>query len=167
MVQIGSREDDEKPRFASLPDNLNLNDVSFEQAMECFALPRKLGRYENGEDIIVNSGRFGPYVKLGKNFFSLPKDKDPLSIDLPESIEIIREGLEKKAKSTIHDFGEILVLDGRYGPYIKFGKKNYKIPKDIEPEKLDEAACNKIISEAPTSKFSRRTKSKPAKKKTA
>ena len=167
MVQIGSREDDEKPRFASLPDNLNLNDVTFEQAMECFALPRNLGRYENGEEIVVNSGRFGPYVKLGKNFFSLPKDKDPLKLELPEAIEVIREGFEKKAKNTIHDFGEILVLDGRYGPYIKFGKKNYKIPKNTEPEKLNEVACRKIISEAPISKFSKRTKSKTSKKKTA
>ncbi len=167
MVQIGTREDEEKPRFASLPDNLNLNDVSFEEAMECFALPRTLGNYENGEEIIVNNGRFGPYVKLGKNFFSLPKGEDPLKTDLAQAIEIVREGLEKKAKSTIHDFGEILVLDGRYGPYIKSGKKNYKIPKGIAPESLDEAACHKIIAEAPPPKAGRGGKNKATKKKTA
>ena len=167
MVQIGTREDEEKPRFASLPDNLNLNDVSFEEAMECFALPRTLGNYENGEEIIVNNGRFGPYVKLGKNFFSLPKGEDPLKTDLAQAIEIVREGLEKKAKSTIHDFGEILVLDGRYGPYIKSGKKNYKIPKGIEPESLDETACHKIIAEAPPPKAGRGGKHKATKKKTA
>jgi DNA topoisomerase-1 len=166
MVQIGTREDEEKPRFASLPDNLNLKDVSFEEAMECFALPRTLGNYENGEEIIVNNGRFGPYVKLGKNFFSLPKGEDPLKTDLAQAIEIVREGLEKKAKSTIHDFGEILVLDGRYGPYIKSGKKNYKIPKGIEPASLDEAACHKIIAEAPPPK-ARGGKNKATKKKTA
>ena len=166
MVQIGKREDEEKPRFASLPDSLNLNDVSFEEAMECFALPRTLGNHENGEEIIVNNGRFGPYVKLGKNFFSLPKGEDPLNTDLAQAIEIIREGLEKKAKSTIHDFGDILVLDGRYGPYIKSGKKNYKIPKGIEPESLDEAACLKIIAEAPPPKAGRGGKNKSAKKKT-
>ena len=166
MVQIGKREDEEKPRFASLPDSLNLNDVSLEEAMDCFALPRTLGNHENGEKIIVNNGRFGPYVKLGKNFFSLPKGEDPLKTDLAQAIEIIREGLEKKAKSTIHDFGEILVLDGRYGPYIKSGKKNYKIPKGIEPESLDEAACLKIITEAPPPKAGRGGKNKSSKKKT-
>ena len=167
MVQIGTREDEEKPRFASLPDNLNLNEVSFEEAMECFALPRMLGKYENGEEIIVNNGRFGPYVKLGKFFFSLPKSEDPLKIELDQAIEIVREGLEKKARSTIHDFGDILVLEGRYGPYIKFGKKNYKIPKGIEPESLDEVACQKIIAEAPPSRANRGGKNKSAKKKTA
>ena len=167
MVQIGTREDEEKPRFASLPDNLNLNEVSFEEAMECFALPRMLGKYENGEEIIVNNGRFGPYVKLEKNFFSLPKGEDPLKIELDQAIEIVREGLEKKARSTIHDFGDILVLEGRYGPYIKFGKKNYKIPKGIEPESLDEVACQKIIAEAPPSRSNRGGKNKSAKKKTA
>ena len=167
MVQIGTREDEEKPRFASLPSSLNLNEVTFEEAMECFALPRTLGNHENGEEIIVNNGRFGPYVKLGKNFFSLPKGDDPLKTDLTQAIEIIREGLEKKAKSTIHDFGEILVLDGRYGPYIKYGKINYKIPKGIEPESLDEAACHKIIAEAPPPKSYKGGKTKKAKKQTA
>lgn len=166
MVQIGTREDEEKPRFASLPDNLNLNDVSFEEAMECFALPRVLGSYENGEEILVNNGRFGPYVKMGKDFFSLPKGEDPLKTDLEQALIIIREGLEKKAKSTIHDFGEIRVLDGRYGPYIKSGKRNYKIPKSVDPESLDKAACQKIIKEAPPPKGFRGGKKKFTKKET-
>ena len=167
MVQIGTRDDEEKPRFASLPSNLNLNEVTFEEAMECFALPRTLGNYENGEEIIVNNGRFGPYVKLGKNFFSLPTGDDPLKTELAQAVEIIREGLEKKAKSTIHDFGDILVLDGRYGPYIKSAKKNYKIPKGVDPVSLDEAACLKIIAEAPPPKGFKGRKNKTAKKQTA
>ena len=135
--------------------------------MECFALPRTLGNYENGEQIIVNNGRYGPYVKLGKNFFSLPKGDDPLNTDLAQAMEIIREGLEKKAKSTIHDFGDILVLVGRYGAYIKSGRKNYKIPKGVDPESLDEAACHKIIVEAPPPKGYKGEKNKIAKKRTA
>jgi len=89
---------------------------------------------------------------MGKDFFSLPKGEDPLKTSLEAAQEIIREGLEKKAKNTIHDFGKILVIDGRFGPYIKSGKKNYKIPKSVDPEKLDELACQKIIAEAPPSK---------------
>jgi len=164
MVQIGTREDEEKPRFASLPSNLNLNEVTFEEAMECFALPLTLGTHESGEEIIVNNGRYGPYVRLGKDFFSLPKGEDPLKTNIETALEIIREGLEKKAKSTIHDFGEIRVIDGRFGPYIKSGKSNYKIPKGVEPETLDEAACLKIIAETPPSKGRKGGKRKFTKK---
>ena len=167
MVQIGTRDDDEKPRFASLPSNLILNEVTFEEAMECFALPVSLGNHESGEEIIVNNGRYGPYVRMGKDFFSLPKGEDPLKITLETALEIVREGLEKKAKSTIHDFGEILVIEGRFGPYIKSGKKNYKIPKGVEPEKLDEEACHKIIAEAPPSTGRKGRKRKFLKKDTA
>ena len=149
MVQIGSREDEEKPRFASLPSSLNLNDVTLDEALECFALPRALGEYENGEEISVNIGRYGPYVKLDKEFFSIPKGEDPMNIELERAVEIIQEGLERKNKRIILDFGEIQVLNGRYGPYIKSGKNNYKIPKDIEPTGLDEDSCKKIIEEAP------------------
>ena len=166
MVQIGSREDEEKPRFASLPSSLNLNDVTLEEALECFALPRALGKYENGEEITVNNGRYGPYVKLGKEFFSIPKGEDPMNIELERAVEIIREGLEIKNKRIIHDFGEIQVLNGRYGPYIKSGKNNYKIPKDIEPTGLDENSCKKIIEEAPP-KGSRGGRNKVSKNVTA
>ena len=166
MVQIGTREDEEKPRFASLPSSLNLNDVTLEEALECFALPRVLGEYENGKEISANNGRYGPYVKLGKDFFSIPKGENAENIEFARAVEIIREGLERKSKSVIHDFGEIQVLNGRYGPYIKSGKNNYKIPKDVEPEGLDEASCKKIIEEAPP-KGSRKGKNKVSKDVTA
>ena len=126
-----------------------MNDVTLEEALECFALPRVLGEYENGEEILANNGRYGPYVKLGKDFFSIPKGEKAENIELVRAVEIIREGLEIKSKSVIHDFGEIKVLNGRYGPYIKSGKNNYKIPKDVEPEVLDEDSCKKIIEESP------------------
>ena len=155
MVQIGTYEDEEKPRFASLPSNFNLNEVTLAEAMKCFELPRSLGNYESdGEiiEIIVNNGRYGPYVKMGKDFFSLPEGEDPLKTSKETAHEIIREGLEKKAKNTFHNFGDIRVMNGRFGPYIKSGKKNYKIPKGVDPKKLDESACQEIITEAPHSK---------------
>jgi len=162
MVQIGTREDEEKPRFASLPSNINLNEVTFEEAMKCFELPRFLGNYSNGEDIIVNNGRYGPYIKLGKNFFSLPTENDPLKISLEEAEKIIHEGLEKLKKSIINDFGEIKVINGRFGPYIKSGKKNYKIPKGIKPEKIDKNACQKIITESTSKQKNNKKSSKKA-----
>ena len=166
MVQIGTREDDQKPIFASLPSNINLNEVTFEEAMKCFALPRSLGIYKNGEEIIVNNGRYGPYIKLGKDFFSLPKGEDPLEISLSNAEKIIVEGIERKQKSTISDFGEIKVIDGRFGPYIKFGKKNHKIPKGTNPKTLDEQACIKIIADSP-SQSNRGKNKKISNKKTA
>ena len=85
---------------------------------------------------------------MGKDFFSIPKGEKAENIELARAVEIIREGLERKNKRVIHDFGEIQVLNGRYGPYIKSGKNNYKIPKDVEPSGLDEASCKKIIEES-------------------
>ncbi len=151
MVQIGTREDEEKPRFASLPKGSNLNEITHEEALECFNLPRTLGYDESGEEIQTNVGRFGPYVRLGKEFFSLPKDVTPHEIELSRALEIIQEGREKKAKNTLHVFGEIQVLKGRFGPYIKCNKSNYRIPKGVDPETLDEATCRKIIAETPAS----------------
>ena len=154
----------QKPRFASLPSNFNLNEVTYEEAMECFALPRTLGNYESGEEIIVNNGRYGPYVRIGKKFFSLPKGEDPLNTSLETANKIISEGLEKIEKSTIKKFDEIQVLSGRFGPYIKSGNKNYKIPKGYDPEKLEKSDCQKIIAEAPHSKVNKGDKKRFIKK---
>ena len=115
----------------------------------------------------MNNGRYGPYVRMGKDFFSLPKDEDPLKTNLETALKIIREGMEKRPKSTIHDFGEIRVIEGRFGPYIKSGKNNYKIPKGVETDTLDVAACQKIIAEAPPSKGRKGGKRKFTKKDTA
>ena len=138
-----------------------------------FTLPRRIdGRWIKlpvlgGLKAGISGQRF--LLDILKHF--LPKlDGAVVDVGVVKGIaqqEIVREGLEKKARSTIHDFGEILVLDGRYGPYIKSGKRNYKIPKGIEPESLDEVACQKIIAEAPPSRSNRGSKNKSAKKKTA
>lgn len=149
MVQIGTKDDEDKPLFASIPTGSNMHELTLEQALDCFALPRTLGKDEAEEDISVGRGRYGPYVRVQREYHSLPAGEDPMAVTLERALEIIREGREAKAKSLIHDFGEIRVLDGRFGPYIKQGKNNYKIPKGTDPESLDEAACQKIIAEAP------------------
>ena len=149
MVQIGTREDVEKPRFASLPKGSSLTEITLEEALECFKLPRTLGENEEGEEIQANIGRFGPYVRIGKEFFSLPKDLGPMDVELDQALEIIREGREAKAKKTLHQFGEIQVLNGRYGPYIKKGKDNYRIPKGTDAETIDEETCLQIIKDNP------------------
>ena len=116
---------------------------------KCFELPRSLGQSEDGEEIQTNVGRFGPYIRIGKEFFSLQKNVGPLDVELEQALEIIREGREAKAKKTLHQFGDILVLTGRFGPYIKYSKNNYRIPKGIDAESLDEETCRKIIEENP------------------
>ena len=156
FAQIGTKDDEEKPQFAPLKKEQNLEDITLDEAMELFKLPRKLGNYENTEDeVIANIGRFGPYVKIKSEFHSI-KDIDPFDITLKQAVTIIKEGREKKAKAQIHSFkdGEILVLDGRFGPYIKHGKKNIKLPKEHKeaPEKLTLEMCEKIIKEAPAFK---------------
>jgi len=170
IVQIGTRDDEEKPKFAPIPESLSLNDITLEQALKCFELPRTLGNTESGEEILVNRGRYGPYVKVGSKFFSIKdKEDDPMTISLERALEVVKEAQLQQAKNTIAEFGEIQVLNGRYGAYIKFEKKNYKIPKGIEAESLDQAACEKIIAEAPAPKKKRaaRKKTTTAKKKTA
>ncbi len=159
MVQIGTKDDEDKPKFASLPKDRSMHEIQLEEALKLFSLPRHLGNFDSsGEEIIVNRGRFGPYVKLGNQFFSIPKEIDPLQIDREEAIELIRQGKESKAKQVLHDFGEIQVLKGPYGPYIKYNKKNFKIPKNTDAESLDKATCEQIISEAPPPRPKRKTK---------
>ena len=149
MVQIGTRDDVDKPKFASLPKGSSLNEIDLEEALECFKLPRTLGANENGEEVQSNVGRFGPYVRIGKEFFSLPKDLGPMDVELEQALVIIKEGREAKAKKTILQFDDIEVLNGRYGPYIKKGKDNYRIPKGVEAETLNEETCQQIIKDNP------------------
>ena len=157
MVQIGEAEDEEKPRFASLQKGQHINSITMEEAMKLFDLPRKLGTYEDLE-VEANIGRFGPYVRHGKSFVSLkPKEgDDPYSVSLDRAIELIEAKKEEDKNKFIAVFDkeepEIQVLRGRYGPYIKSGRKNYKIPKGVEPETLTREDCLQIISETPTAK---------------
>lgn len=146
MVQMGSVDDEEKPKFASLRKNQSIQTITLEEALELFKLPRDLGEYE-GEKITVAIGKYGPYVRHGKVFASIPEELDPMTIELPKAIELIVDRKNAKSNNIIHDFEDdgIQVLKGRYGPYIKFDKKNYKIPKDNDPEKLTLEDCKTII----------------------
>ena len=157
MVQIGEAEDEEKPRFASLMKGQHIDTISLEEALKLFDLPRKLGSYEDLE-VEANIGRFGPYVRHGKSFVSLkPKEgDDPYSVTLERAIELIEAKKEEDKNKFIAVFDkekpEIQVLRGRYGPYIKSGRKNYKIPKGHDPESLTREDCLEIISQAPAPK---------------
>jgi DNA topoisomerase-1 len=146
MVQIGRIDTEEKPRFARLPKELSMESVTLEQALDLFKLPRTLGEYE-GKEVSVSSGRFGPYVKHDGKFFSL-KDEDPLEITLDEAIATInakREAQEKKLIKSFDEEPEMQILNGRYGPYISYNKKNYKIPSGIEPADLTLQSCLELI----------------------
>lgn len=157
MIQIGEAEDEEKPRFASMQKGQHIDTISLEEALKLFDLPRKLGSYE-GEEVEANIGRFGPYVRHGKSFVSLkPKEgDDPYSVDLERAIELIEAKKEADKNKFIAVFDkekpEIQVLRGRYGPYIKSGRSNYKIPKDRVPEELTREDCLEIMSAAPAPK---------------
>ena len=131
VVQIGTPADDEKPRFANLAAGLSIETITLEQALELFKLPRSLGEFES-QTIKANVGRFGPYVQLGKLFVSIPKDEDPMTITLERAIELILAKREAEIKSHLKQFDEepgMEVRAGRWGPYISFEGKNYKIPK--------------------------------------
>ncbi len=136
MVQIGSSEDEEKPRFAKLRQDQSIETITFEEAMVLFQLPRKLGLFE-GEDVVVNIGRFGPYAQHMGKFYSLRKEMDPYTVELDEVGPLIVEKRKAQAEKTIKIFEEekIKILKGPYGPYIKQGLRNYRIPK----EKVEQA----------------------------
>jgi DNA topoisomerase-1 len=145
VAQIGTAENDEKPRFASLPKNLLLETITFEEALNLFRLPRSLGEYD-GNEIVVGIGRFGPYIRHKSKFYSLKKDvDDPYSVTLERAIEIINEKNESDSKKVIRDFGDIMLLNGRYGPYLVKDKKNYRLPKGTDTEKLTREECLVII----------------------
>jgi len=167
MVQIGNKEEEEKPKFASLQRGQHLESITLEEALELFKLPRTVGSYENKE-ITVAVGRFGPYLKHNSEFFSLKKTDDPLKIDLNRSIELIEEKRLKEKLRLIKTFKEdtgIQVLNGRWGPYIAYNDLNYKIPKDKNAAELTYNDCKFIIetTKASASK-KKKTKASPAKK---
>lgn len=152
MLQRGSTESEDKPTFAPMPAGVGLEEVTLEQALEMFKLPRLVGKTDSGEEIKANIGRFGPYIQVGKLFVSI-KPLDPFSITLDEALHLYKEKLEKEANKYIQEFDSgIKVVNGPYGPYITDGKKNAKIPKDVEPKDLTEEQCKKLLEEAPARK---------------
>ncbi len=164
FIQIGTKDDEEKPKFVAIPDNLNMDTITLDEALYLFTLPRVVGTTKDGEDIKANIGRFGPYLQVKTKFYSLKEDS-PYTISVDRAIEIIEQTDEAKEKSTIKTFDKekIQILIGQYGPYIKQGRKNFKIPKGVEANDLTLEACLEIIEKE--SKGT--TKKAPAKKTTA
>ena len=165
MVQIGTAEEEEKPLFATLPKDKSMASITLEEALELFKLPRTLGEYE-GKPVVANTGRFGPYINHDKKFVSIPKGEDPLEISLERAIELIlskREAEEKSHLKTFDEEPELEIRAGRFGPYIAYKGKNYKIPK----AQADRAAeltleeCRKII-ETPAPSKTKTTRKKKA-----
>ncbi len=164
MIQIGDEKADGlKPQFASLQGNQSINNITLEEALKLFDLPRVLGDH-NGEAVKVNIGRFGPYVQVGKRFSSIPKDEDPLSMSLERAIELDTLKLEEAAKAlikTFEDRPDVQLLNGRYGAYLKIAKDNFKLPKDSQPEELTLEACLEIAANQGT----KTSKKRPVRKK--
>ncbi len=151
FAQIGTKEDEDKPRFASLRANQSIHTISLPDALELFKLPRNLGAHPDGTDITVGVGRFGPFVKHGSVYASLKAEDDPYTVELARAVQLLHEKAEAAANRLIKSFqdGAIQVLRGRYGPYITDGAKNGRIPKDREPESLTEAECLEFLAAAP------------------
>jgi DNA topoisomerase-1 len=150
FVQSGTKDDEEKPRFAGLRPGQKMDALTLADAMELFKLPRTLGETLQGEAIVANVGRFGPYVKYGSKYASLKED-DPYTVTLERAREVIRLKQEADANRLIQDFPAegIQVLNGRYGPYITDRKKNAKIPKDRDPKVLTLEECRALLAAAP------------------
>ncbi|RZV17215.1 type I DNA topoisomerase [Aliarcobacter butzleri] len=163
FVQIGTKDDEEKPKFVAIPDNLNMDTITLEEALFLFNLPRVVGNTENGDEIKANIGRFGPYLQVKTKFYSLKTD-DPYTIDLNRALEIIKDIDEAKEKSTIKTFDKekIQILVGQYGPYIKQGRKNFKIPKGKNAEELTLEECLEIIEKDSKGSTKRTTTKKSA-----
>ena len=169
MAQLGTAEDAEKPRFASLQKGQSLETITLEEALALFDLPKNIGEYE-GEVMTVAVGRFGPYVRHAGKFYSLPKDTDPLSCTAEQAIEIIREKRESEEKSLLKSFAEdadLSIRTGRFGPYLKYKTDNYKLPKDVDPTSMSYEDCMKLIAETPakTARKGSARKSSPRAKK--
>jgi DNA topoisomerase-1 len=170
MAQIGTKDDDEKPRFAGLRPGQSIHTITLEDALQLFKLPRDLGVAPDGVMITAGVGRFGPFVKHGSVYASLKADDDPYTIELARALELLHEKAELARNRLIASFrdGAIQVLNGRYGPYITDGEKNARIPKDRDPKSLTEAECAELLASAPVrpkrgGRFGNRGKGAPAK----
>jgi DNA topoisomerase-1 len=150
VVQIGTADDDEKPTFAQMPKDKSIETITLEEALELFKLPREVGDY-HGKPVTIGAGRFGPYILFDRKYTSVPKGVDPMSITLDEAIELIQEKQQEEKRKHLKTFPEdpkLEVLDGRYGPYLAYDGKNYRLPKSMH-EKVAELTledCMKIIN---------------------
>ena len=158
-VQMGNSET-EKPRFVSMPKGMSLFTITLEQALSLFqnALPLTLGEYQ-GQEVVIGEGKYGPYIRYNGSFTSLPKNTDPYSVTLEQAIQLLEQ--KQQQEEPIHVFGDIQVLNGRYGAYIKTPQGNYKLPRGVESATLTAEACQEIIAKSePTSAAKRKFKSK-------
>ena len=150
VIQIGTAEDKDKPQFAHLPKELGMEAITLEQALELFKLPRMLGEYE-GEPVTVGAGRYGPYILHANKYVSLPKGADPLTVDIADAVRLIEEKRKQEIQKHIKSFEEdpkLEVLNGRYGPYLYYDGKNYRMPKSMHDraKQLTYEECMKVIN---------------------
>ena len=162
VVQIGTAEDKEKPRFSQLPSNKSMNDITLSEALELFKLPRTIGEFE-GKTVTIGAGRFGPYILHDKEYTSLPKEDDPMTITLNEATELIKKKRLQEAQRHLKKFAEdenMEVMNGRFGPYIAYNGKNYRMPKSLHEKaaELTYEECMDVVKNAPEPKTSRRKK---------
>jgi DNA topoisomerase-1 len=149
LVQLGSTDDKEKPRFASLQKEQSVATITLEEALKLFEMPRTLGSFE-GEEVSVAIGKYGPYIKHNGKFVSVPKDMSPYSITLDEATQLIVEKRSSEAKKVLMTFDkepELQVVNGRFGPYIVYKKQNYKIPKKYDSSNLTLEDCRAIVND--------------------
>ncbi|MBR6180503.1 MAG: type I DNA topoisomerase [Prevotella sp.] len=156
IVQIGTAEDTEKPLFSQLPSNLGMETITLEEALELFKLPRTIGEYE-GSPVVIGSGRYGPYIMHDKKYVSLPKTEDPLTVQLDRAIELIDEKRQQEANRHLQQFDEdpkMEVMNGRYGAYICYDGKNYRMPKTMQNKagKLTYEECINLVNSAANKK---------------
>ncbi len=156
VVQIGSADDAEKPLFAQLPAEMSLENITLEEAMDLFKLPRQLGKYEN-LPVTIGAGRFGPYVLHNKKYVSLPKGCDPMAVTLEEAVKLIEGKRKEEVQRHLKKFEEdpkLEVLNGRYGPYIAYDGKNYRLPKNLHDKaaELSYEECMAIVNDTPQKK---------------
>jgi DNA topoisomerase-1 len=149
VVQIGTAEDSEKPQFAQIPKDKSMSSITIEEAIELFKLPRNLGEYD-GSLVTIGTGRFGPYILHDRKYTSLPKGEDPMTITIERAIELINEKRSQETKKHIKTFLEdtkLEVLNGRYGPYLAYDGKNYRLPKSMHEKAKDLTyeECMKVI----------------------
>ena len=169
-VQLGDKEEEEKPKIASIPTQISVNSISLEEALTLLSLPRVLGKDSDGNDIKVNIGRLDPYLQVKSEFFSLKED-DPYTINHQRALEVIEALKTQKEKALIKDFPEhdTQILVGRYGPYIKSKKKNYKLSKELDEQDIKALSfeeIKKIMENQPTTKTGRKAPAKKAATKT-
>lgn len=166
-AQEGTKDDEDKPKFAGLRPGQKLDTITLEEALELFKLPRLLGETVEGEEVAASVGRFGPYIRYASKFVSLPKEDDPYTVTLERALELVAAKKKADAEKQIKIFEDegISVLNGRYGPYVTDGNKNAKIPKDVEPKSLTLEQCKEMIEAAPVSRRGKKKAKKKASKK--